>query len=381
VAVVVHDVPERFAVAFTYASEQRKLVLPVAQEVERILGPSTVFYDKWYEHYIAGQDADLVLQKIYGENTELVVVCVSGAYGDKQWTTAEYRSVRARLMQADTLEERHSVLQVRVGDGDIKSRLFNDAVPDIRGMTPTEAAELIIARLKLARGCARDAKQTAARWPDDPPSLLWPMAGHREARAAFAQLLREANPKRALLVQGNSETGKSHMSVQMLRNARRLPGIVSGCFDFKGTASMQVETEAFSMPLGIKPPTGQTLNERFTKIFTELQDRAQPALLIFDTFEAAEEATGWIERVLLPQLCSARWLRVAIIGQSVPNRFGSPWEEEANTLLLRPPSPEDWLAYGRDNRDPNLSLELVREVYKLARGRASIIASMLGPAS
>ena len=247
------EVPTRFAVAFSLAGEQRQLVLPVAQEVEAILGRSTVFYDEWYEHWIAGQDADLLLQSVYGEKAELVVMCVSGAYGDKPWTHTEYRAVRARLMQAATAEDRHRVLPVRVGDGEVEGVLFNEIVPDIRDKTPVEAAELIVARLNLVRGYAGDVKPTVAQWPSDVPALQWPMADHGEARAAFARLLCEASPERALLVRGASETGKSHMSKQMIRNAVRLPGVVSGRFDFKGTTNMGVEIEAFSRPLGIEP--------------------------------------------------------------------------------------------------------------------------------
>ena len=106
--VPVREVPARFAVAFSLAGEQRQLVLPIAQEVEAVLGRSTVFYDAWYEYWIAGSDADLLLQRLYGEMAELVVVCVSGAYGDKPWTRTEHRAVRARLMQAATVEDRHA---------------------------------------------------------------------------------------------------------------------------------------------------------------------------------------------------------------------------------------------------------------------------------
>src|SRR5215831_7754807 len=95
--VPIREVPARFAVAFSLAGEQRQLVLPIVQEVEAVLGRSTVFYDIWYEHWIAGSDADLLVQKLYGEMTELVVICVSGAYGDKSWTRTEHRAVRARL--------------------------------------------------------------------------------------------------------------------------------------------------------------------------------------------------------------------------------------------------------------------------------------------
>src|SRR5262245_45004021 len=69
--VPVREVPGRFAVAFSLAGEQRQLVLTVAQEVEAVLGRSTVFYDDWYTHWIAGPDADLLLQSIYRERAEL----------------------------------------------------------------------------------------------------------------------------------------------------------------------------------------------------------------------------------------------------------------------------------------------------------------------
>jgi hypothetical protein len=261
----VHEVPARFAVAFSLAGEQRLLVLPVAQEVEAILGPSTVFYDDWYEFWIAGVDADLLLQNLYGEKAELVVMCVSGGYGDKPWPLTEYRAVRARLMQAATAEDRLRVLPVRVGDGEVEGVLFNEIVPDIRGRTPTEVAELIVGRLNLVRGYTGDVKPAVAQWPSDVPELQWPMADHTEARAAFARLLCEASSERALLVVGASETGKSHMSKQMIRNAGLLPGVVSGRFDFKGTTNIGIE--AFAQPLGIEPPAGQTLNEQLAAIF------------------------------------------------------------------------------------------------------------------
>ena len=74
-------VPDRFAGAFSFAGEQRDLVRAVAEAVERRLGPSSVFFDEWFEHYIAGNDADLTLQEIYGDRCTLAVVCVSAQYG------------------------------------------------------------------------------------------------------------------------------------------------------------------------------------------------------------------------------------------------------------------------------------------------------------
>jgi hypothetical protein len=379
----VRDVPGRFAVAFSLAGEQRHLVLPIAQEVEAILGRSTVFYDSWYEHWIAGSDADLLLQELYGKGAELVVVCVSGAYGDKPWTLTEHRAVRARLMQAvPTPTDRQRIFPIRVGDGEFKGVLLNEIVPDIRGRTAIEAAELIVARLNLVRVSAGSAQRVTTHWPSDPPILHWPMADHSEAREAFARLLSESASERVLLIRGVSETGKSHMSRQMIRNAMLLDEIAYGRFDFKGTTNMRVEIEAFSQPLDVESPTGQTINEWLAKIFTELRRRARPTLLVFDTYEAAGEAKAWIEDVLLPHLVSARWLRVVIIGQSVPDRAGSTWESVATgPVNLQQPTPEDWLVYGRANRGETLDLEFVAQAHQYATGKPSILAGLLGPRS
>jgi hypothetical protein len=381
-------VPERFAVAFSLAGEQRELVLPVALEVEAILGTSTVFYDEWYEHWIAGSDADLLLQELYGA-AELVVMCVSGAYNDKPWTQIEYRAIRARDMQAVTVAARRKIFKVRVGDGKVEGVLANEIVPDLRRKTATEAAEQIVARLNLVRRAAgaggggaalSDAALSGAGWPSETPVLHWPMADHSEARGAFARLLSDGSPERALLVRGSSETGKTHMSKQMIRNAVQLPDVVAGRFDFKGTTNIGVEIEAFSGPLGIEPPPGQTLSERLAKVFTELRKKGRPALLVFDTYEAAGEARDWVESVLLPHLVSSRWLRVVIVGQTVPERFGSTWESvAAGPLTLQLPSPEDWLTYGRANRGETVSREFVSLAHQLANGKPSVLAVMLGP--
>jgi hypothetical protein len=380
--VSVREKPSRFAVAFSLAGEQRQLVLPIAQEVEAILGRSTVFYDDWYQYWIAGADADLLLQNLYGEGTELVVICVSGAYGDKPWTRTEYRAVRARLMQAATAADRHRIFPMRVGDGEVEGVLLNEIVPDVRSRTAAEVAEIIVARLNLVRGFAGDVIPIVARWPSDVPVLQWPMADHAEARRAFTGLLCEATPERALFVRGASETGKSHMSKQMIWNAMRMPGVISGRFDFKGTANMGVEVEAFSRLLAVEPPTGRTLNEQLAKIFTELRRKAHPSLLVFDTYEAAGEAQDWIEGVLLPHLVSAMWLRVVIMGQSVPSRTGSIWESVVmGPITLQLPGPEDWHEYGKTNRGETLSLEFVKQIHQYACGKSSLLAGLLGPVS
>jgi hypothetical protein len=146
--------PDRFLVAFSFAGEQRQLVREIAQAVEAKLGPGTVFLDEWYEFWLAGADADLKLQDLYGRRCALAVVCVAERYGDKPWTLAEHEAIRARLMQARASprpEARDAVLPLRVGDGEVPGIPFNTIVLDVRGRAVEETAALIVQRLRLLK--------------------------------------------------------------------------------------------------------------------------------------------------------------------------------------------------------------------------------------
>jgi hypothetical protein len=130
------DIPEKFLVAFSFAGEQRDLVGSIAKAVEERLGPFTVFFDEWYEAYIAGSDADILLQDIYGKRCALAIVCVSECYGGKPWTRAEYDAIRARVSKARRStndRDRQGVLPIRVGDGDVPGIFLETwIVPDVR---------------------------------------------------------------------------------------------------------------------------------------------------------------------------------------------------------------------------------------------------------
>jgi hypothetical protein len=144
------SLPEKFLVAFSFAGEQRSLVRAIAQALEDQLGPSTVFFDEWFEHYIAGADADLKLQEIYETRCVLAVVCVSGRYGGKPWTLAEHEAIRARFLKARVCGDeraRLGILPIRVGDGDIRVGI---APGETSRRSGTRLAPTPVARLPLA---------------------------------------------------------------------------------------------------------------------------------------------------------------------------------------------------------------------------------------
>jgi hypothetical protein len=222
---------------------------------------------------------------------------------------------------------------------------------------------------------------TAADWPDAPPALDWPVADHGPVRDAFGQLLTQRPPWRCLLIRGDSETGKSHLTRLMLGGALGLPGLACGRFDFKGATGVEAELQSFVMNLDVAPPAGGTLSERLGRVLAGLRQRARPALLIFDTYEQACEAQDWVEKQLLPAILRAPWLRVVIAGQRAPNRTGAPWAAGAAPVLqLVPPPPEDWFAFGQPHK-PGLTLKFVREAHKHCQGKASLLAQLLGPAT
>jgi hypothetical protein len=138
----------------------------------------------------------------------------------------------------------------------------------------------------------------ATEWPDNRPALDWPVADHGPVRDAFGRLLTRSSPWRCLLVRGDSETGKSHLTRLMLGSALCVPGLACGRFDFKGTTGGELELHSFLMNLDVPTPAAGTLSARLAHILAELKQRAQPALLIFDTYEQAGEAQDWIEKQL-----------------------------------------------------------------------------------
>jgi hypothetical protein len=378
--------PEKFAVAFSLAGEQRDAVRPIAEALEAQLGSPNVFYDEWFEHYIAGPGTFSYhkLQEIYGPRSVLVVACISAAYGGKPWTTVEHDAILARYMKSLTSRDERDqlgILYLRVGDGDVSGIDLTAIIPDIRGRRPTDAAQLILDRLSLLLPPSVPESHTAD-WPAAIPELHWhPIADHTAARQAFAQLLTRESPFRLLPIKGASETGKTHITRQMLSNVLNMPNLACGRFDFKGVTKLDIEVSSFVQELATgQPPAGLRLNDNLGYIFEALRRRGRPAVLIFDTFEAAGEAREWIEKQLLPGLIRCPWLRVTIVGQDVPRRAGSVWESVSSPVIeLTPPSVDDWFVFGQQYRPGKVTREFVGQLYEVTEGSAATLAAALGP--
>jgi hypothetical protein len=135
-------------------------------------------------------------------------------------------------------------------------------------------------------------------------------------------------------------------------------------------------------PLPPTAPTSATqpLTGRLGHILQALRERRRPALIILDTCELAGDAQDWVEKQLLPGLIRDTWLRVVITGQRVPARKDASWAAESSPPVeAMPPGIEDWHEFGKPHK-PGLTRDFVRQLHDAARGRASLMSQVLGPA-
>ncbi|MCP5515782.1 MAG: TIR domain-containing protein [Verrucomicrobiales bacterium] len=241
--------PKRFLVAFSFAGEQRDLVRSIAAAVEQRLGRGTVFFDEWFEAWLAGPDADIRLQRIYHERAELVVPCISERYEGKPWTWAEYEAIRAlrmKLHQSGKPGDDLRVLPLRVGDGDVKGIHFNAIVPDVRHRPPEATAQLIVDRLRHidpalipTRPSVGDQNPEAPppRSASPPPSPAAPERSVREAKIEFCRRLGapswlELADHLGIRRDERDTWAKGHEARaiwEWLENRRRLPDLAAAC--------------------------------------------------------------------------------------------------------------------------------------------------------
>jgi SEFIR domain len=292
---------------------------------------------------------------------------------------AEANVIQEQLYQSKWIATRHRI--VLLDDADAQGLPVE--ISGWRVFRPhsstNDKTDLIRWAAELTRSKRLDT--TSASWPETSPPLSWPMADHSAARKAFAALLTSKVQLRFLPICGLSETGKSHITRQMLGNVLAIPDIACGRFDFKGTTGMDNEVKAFvQQDLGVpEPAPNSRLQERLGEILTALKQRACPTLLIFDTYEMAGDAQDWVEKQLLPCLIRATWLRVVIAGQKVPDSIGAVWAAVAHpTVRLVTPEPADWFDYARQHR-PDLTLSDVETACRLTR-KSSVLDQLLGPA-
>jgi hypothetical protein len=136
-------IAKRFLVAFSFPGEQRPFVEQIADSVAQTVTKERVFYDRYYEAELARPNLDTYLQKLYHEDSRLVVVALCAEYDEKEWCGLEFRAIRNLIKKRRDSE----IMFVRVGEGDVKGVFGIDGYVDAINRPAAEIAEVILKRL------------------------------------------------------------------------------------------------------------------------------------------------------------------------------------------------------------------------------------------
>jgi hypothetical protein len=383
------EIPDKFLVAFSFAGEQRELVRSIAEAVEALLGRSKVFFDEWYEDYIAGDDADVCLQEIYCERCHLAVVCVSERYGDKEWTLAEHAAIRDRVNRArasDNDKDRLGVLPIRVGAGEVKGiPKFTSIVPDVRERPLDKTLELIVNRLHRA---APEFRRAVAfpdypPWPDEPTHYEPGLADRDEPWPAIQQLMTSRAAKRILMLEGPSGYSKTALLTAAFRYAKVL-SVPAAYVDFKDSQLLsQINVlRRLRLDLGVVLP-GFTEPDPW-KLLEALHKSASPTLILLDTFEKVtetKELVQWIETQVLAEVEHCQQLRFLIGGQKIPKSSQFRWHDLAEEIELNRIIDKqvwgDWI----QQKNPDLHDKLVEGAVAVYNGEPANISCFLSSAA
>lgn len=383
----------RFRIALSFAGTEREFVSEVADRLADAFGREKILYDRFHRAEFSRSDLALYLPTLYHEQADLLVVVLSPSYETKEWCGLEWHAAFGLI------KKRHakSVMLMRFGHAEAEAAFGLAGYVDLDGMQSHEAADLILERLALNDGYSPDhfrrasretsglANQTSDDWPSSPPQLDWRVADHTAAREAFTLLLTRDPPFQLLPIFGPSGTGKTLLSNQFLRNAlTKLPFLRCARLDFKGSAGLSGQVQQWAEHLGVTPPIATaSLLEQVKAVVSELRRLPQSTLLIFDTFEASADVEHWFSESLLISALRWKWLRLVVLGQSVPQ----PDEKAWTTLSCRPvaltvPTAADWHAFVQDQLHLNeVDASFVERAHRLVNGHPGRLASLFAGAT
>lgn len=135
----------QFKVGLSFPGEVRAYVESVAIQLERLIGPNSYFYDNNYVSQLARPQLDVLLQGIYGDRSELVVVFLCSDYQNKKWCGVEFRAIREIIM----IKQHERVMFVRMDDGKVDGVFDTDGYVDGRQYSPADVARFIEERIEL----------------------------------------------------------------------------------------------------------------------------------------------------------------------------------------------------------------------------------------
>lgn len=136
----------KFSVALSFPGQCRGYVEQISIRLGSSLGQGRVFYDRDYQAQLARPDLDILLQRIYHDQSSLVVVFLSSDYAVSEWCGLEWRAVRDIIKR----KRADQVMFVRFDDTPVDGALSIDGYIDARQYDAASVARFIVERVALA---------------------------------------------------------------------------------------------------------------------------------------------------------------------------------------------------------------------------------------
>jgi len=136
----------RFKVAMSFPGERRPYVSDTVAALRPHLPPDSVFYDHDYQAQLARPNLDVLLQDIYRNKSDLIVIFLCDEYAQKQWCGLEWRAIRDLIKH----KKDDQIMFVRFDDTLIEGVLSLDGYVDARVFLPEKLAEFILQRIQAS---------------------------------------------------------------------------------------------------------------------------------------------------------------------------------------------------------------------------------------
>ena len=135
----------QFKVALSFPGEKRVFVSKVVDDLKKELGKNTIFYDYDYQSQLAIPNLDSLLQDIYRNKSDLVVVFLCKEYALREWCGLEWRAVKDIIKS----KKNEKVMFVRFDNAEIDGVFSIDGYIDASHHSPSDIAEFILQRVEL----------------------------------------------------------------------------------------------------------------------------------------------------------------------------------------------------------------------------------------
>lgn len=232
-------------------------------------------------------------------------------------------------------------------------------------------AEIVLAW--ITGSSAADAPTGA--WLPALPTIDWRVADCDDIRTVFAKLLIPAAAKRILLIKGESGLGKSRLTAELAAFPSKITGSpLAALLDLKSGVDIHFLLDAFARKLRLRDVYLSAKDlaplDCLSALFDALEQRAQPVVLLFDTFESGGTYAQWVEQNVLPIAAVVQWLRVVVAGKEVPDTAraeAAAWRDVAERHILKKLEWTDWRPLFARLR-PELREDKIEELHMIVSG-------------